>query len=159
MSSSSIKQIHARMDGSVLNHVSLILENGGTQRDIESMFKVLEQTITDSRKQIDMDQKLLNIGSELGNCNLAATNEHYNECVRLLLLSMKLLPNPLTRNDLRVKFYDTVLNPTDDIDWEGIKLSIDATITRLNGNIPYEAKKTNSEGVSKWDWFKKLFRI
>lgn len=150
----AIKQLLARTEPSILEQINVIIDNAGTLGDVEDYCKLLEHAVKTVRNHLDQDARLLLIGDDTVCANFAVENKDYNNCVANLLLCLELTPNPMYRDDLRLRYYDDILNPKNTVDYRVMCVSLENMVTKLNGGKPYSTQPQPEQELSIWRrWF------
>lgn len=155
----AIQQTLANTESGVYEKVESILESGGTLEEVENYCKLLEQSVKTIRDYLAQDQKIENIGDDINCANFATENADYNACVGALLICLKLVPNPMQRDNLRLRYYNDILNPTDNVDYETMLASLRSMVVKLNGGKPYAPPVPKEVKESSWKKFIPTFSI
>ena len=64
-------------------------------------------------------------------------NPEYNACVGLLETCLKLVPNPMYRDDLRLRYYADILVPNPEVDYNIMRIALSNAVVKLNNGKPY----------------------
>lgn len=153
----AVLQTLANTEQSIYERVDGILATGGSIEDVQAYCKLLEHSIKNVREHLDQDQAIANIGDNINCANFAVENADYNACVRALLLCINLIPNPMQRDDLRLRYYPKILTPEAGYDYGIMLVALENTVIKLNGGKVYVPPSAETEKVSKWKtWFPTL---
>lgn len=152
----AIQQLLASTESSIYEKINTILDSHGTETDVQDFCKLLEYSIKTVRTHLAQDTRIANIGDDIICANYAADNADYNACVGSLLICLELTPNPMYRDDLRLRYYDDILNPKEAVDYNIMRISLENMVIKLNKGkayVPPSAKPAEGE-KSKWaNWF------
>lgn len=151
----AIKQLLANTETVIQERVNTILDNAGTLGDVEDYCKLMEHSLKTIRGQLEQDRQIMNLGEDTNRGNFASTNEDYNACVAAIFICLELIPNPMYRDDLRLRYYADLLDPKESVDYKIMRVSLENMVIKLNKGRPYVKPSTQQkEGESIW---KKLF--
>lgn len=150
----AIKQLLARAEPGIYEQVNVIIDNAGSLKDVEDYCKLLEHAVKTVRNHLAQDARIAAIGDDPTCANFACENKDYNACVADLLLCLKLTANPMYRDDLRLRYYEDILNPKNDVDYRVMSVSLENMVTKLNGGKPYTTQPQTEQEPSVWQrWF------
>lgn len=133
----AIKQLLANTETVIGERVTTILDNQGTLTDVEDYCLLLEHSLKTIRHKLAQDQQILNLGDDTERGNFAATNEDYNACVAAMFICLELTPNPMYRDDLRLHYYKDLLEPSENVDYKIMRVSLENMVIKLNKGKPY----------------------
>ena len=133
----AIQQLLANTEGATYERINTILDSNGTLDDVQDYCKLLEHSIRTVRTQLAQDALIANIGDDTVCANYAVENPEYNACVGLLETCLKLVPNPMYRDDLRLRYYADILVPNPEVDYNIMRIALSNAVVKLNNGKPY----------------------
>ena len=134
----AIQQLLANTEGATYERINTILDSNGTLDDVQDYCKLLEHSIRTVRTQLAQDALIANIGDDTVCANYAVENPEYNACVGLLETCLKLVPNPMYRDDLRLRYYADILVPNPEVDYNIMRIALSNAVVKLNNGKPYD---------------------
>lgn len=150
----AIKQMLSRTEGNIYEQINTILDSNGTIDDVQDYCKLLEHSVKTVRTQIAQDEQIIKIGDDIKCANFATDNREYGTCVELLLVCLQLTPNPMYRDDLRLRYYADILDPKADVDYNIMRISLENTVIKLNGGKPLSNDTEATVEKKSWKrWF------
>lgn len=155
----AIHQTLANTESGIYEKVESILASGGTLEEVEKYCKLLEHSVKTVRTHMDQDRQIENIGDDINCANFATENSEYNACVGALLICLKLVPNPMQRDDLRLRYYRDILSPDANVDYETMLASLQSMVIKLNGGKPYAPPVPKEVKESLWKKFLPTFSV
>lgn len=153
----AIQQLLAHTEPSIYEKINTILDNNGTEKDVQDYCKLLEHSVKTVRNHLEQDSRISNIGDDIICANFAADNSDYNACIASMFICLELTPNPMYRDDLRLRYYDDLLSPKAEVDYNIMRISLENMVIKLNKGKLYEPIIEKPKGES-WSW-KKWFQI
>lgn len=155
----AIQQLLSNTEGSTYERINTILDSNGSLEDVQDYCKLLEHSIRTVRTHLAQDALIAAIGDDTVCANFAVENPEYNACVGLLETCLKLVPNPMYRGDLRLRYYADILVPKDDVDYSIMRIALSNAVIKLNGGKSYNPAPVVAEEKKSWKRWISSFSI